>query len=91
MGGGIKSERVAGSARNPHLRRLLLNQPVEPEVITTDGLKSYPAALDQLGLRHIHRPGRLQENNRAENSHLPIRRRERKMQGFKSKTTRRGS
>ncbi|WP_235524864.1 DDE-type integrase/transposase/recombinase, partial [Caulobacter sp. Root1455] len=31
-----------------------------------------------------HRPGRLRENNRAENSHLPIRRRERKMQGFKS-------
>ena len=67
------------------LRRLLRNQPVDPEVITTDGLKSYPAALDELGLRHLHRPGRLQENNRAENSHLPIRRRERKMQGFKSK------
>ena len=43
-----------------------------------------PAALAQLGLRHLHKPGRLQENNRAENNHLPIRRRERKMQGFKS-------
>lgn len=31
-----------------------------------------------------HRPGRLRENNRAENAHLPIRRRERKMQRFKS-------
>ena len=41
------------------LRRLLRNQPVEPAVITTDGLKSYPGALDQLGLRHLHRPGRL--------------------------------
>ena len=60
---------------------------MDPEVITTDGLKSYPAALDELGLRHLHRPGRLQENNRAENSHLPIRRRERKMQGFKSKAS----
>ena len=69
------------------LRRLLRNQPVEPEVITTDGLKSYPAALDDLGLRHLHRPGRLRENNRAENSHLPIRRRDRKQQGFKSKAS----
>ena len=30
------------------------------------------------------RPGRLRENNRAENSHLSVRRRERKMQRFKS-------
>ena len=35
-------------------------------------------------LEDRHRPGRLRENNRAENSHLPIRRQERKMQGFKS-------
>ena len=66
------------------LRKLLRNQPVEPETITTDGLASYRAALKELGLLHRHRPGRLRENNRAENSHLPIRRRERKMQGFKS-------
>ena len=42
------------------------------------------AALRVLGLEDRHRPGRLRENNRAENSHLPIRRRERKMQGLKS-------
>ena len=66
------------------LRRLLRNQPVEPEAITTDGLRSYGAALKELGLEDLHRPGRLRENNRAENSHLPIRRRERKMQLFKS-------
>lgn len=66
------------------LRKLLHNQPVKPERITTDGLTSYPAALDELKLRHLHHPGRLRDNNRAENSHLPIRRRERKMQGFKS-------
>lgn len=59
------------------LKRLLRNQPVEPERIVTDGLRSYPAALEALGLRHLHSPGRLRENNRAENSHLPIRRRER--------------
>lgn len=69
------------------LRRLLRNQSVEPEVIVTDGLASYPAALKELGLQDLHRPGRLRENNRAENSHLPIRRRERKMQGFKSQAS----
>jgi putative transposase len=40
--------------------------------------------LDRLGLGDRHRPGRLRENNRAENSHLPIRKRERQMIGFKS-------
>jgi len=67
------------------LRRLLRNQNVEPETIVTDGLRSYPAALEILGLIDRHRPGRLRDNNRAENSHLSIRRRERKMQGFKSR------
>jgi putative transposase len=66
---------------------LLRNQPVEPKTITTDGLSSYPAALKELGLEDRHRPGRLRENNRAENSHLPIRRRERKMQRFKSQAS----
>ena len=69
------------------LRRLLRNQPVEPQTITTDGLLSYGAALDRLELRHLHRPGRLRENNRAENSHLPIRRRERQQQRFKSQAS----
>ncbi len=45
------------------LRRPLHNQPVEPQAITTDGLASYGAALDQLDLRHLHRPGRLREIN----------------------------
>jgi transposase-like protein len=69
------------------LRRLLRNQPVEPEKIVTDGLGSYQAALSQLGMRHVHSPGRLRENNRAENSHLPIRRRERQQQLFKSQSS----
>lgn len=69
------------------LRRLLRNQHVEPEVIVTDGLRSYSAALQRLGLIDRHRPGRLRENNRAENSHLSIRRRERKMQGFKTRAS----
>lgn len=65
-------------------RRLLRNQPVEPEKTVTDGLGSYQAALSQLGMRHVHSPGGLRENNRGENSHLPIRRRERQKQLFKS-------
>ena len=69
------------------LKRLLRNQPVEPEAIVTDGLASYRSALRELGLEDLHQPGRLRENNRAENSHLPIRRRERKMQLFKSQAS----
>lgn len=67
------------------LKRLLRYQPVDPISITTAGLGSYAAALKDLDLIDIHRSGRLRENSRAQNSHLPIRRRERKMQGFKSK------
>jgi len=37
-----------------------------------------------LHLQGRHRPGGMRENNRAENSHLIIRRRERKQQRFKS-------
>lgn len=47
-------------------------------------LRSYGYALGRLGLGDRHHRGRLRDNNRAENSHLPIRRRKRKMQGFKS-------
>ena len=75
--------------RNRHaalklLRRLLKNQGVHPETITTDKLASYRAALRDLGLTDRHRPGGMRENNRVENSHLVIRRRERKQQRFKS-------
>ena len=69
------------------LKRLLRNQSVEPERIVTDGLRSYPAVLEELGLGHLHSPGRLRENSRAENSHLPIRRRERQQQLFKSQAS----
>ena len=75
--------------RNKHaalklLRKLLKNQGSHPETITTDKLASYRAAARDLGLSGRHRPGGMRENNRAENSHLPIRRRERKQQKFKS-------
>jgi len=66
------------------MRRLLRNQAVHPETIVTDKLASYRAAARDIGLSDRHRPGGMRENNRAENSHLPIRRRERKQQKFKS-------
>jgi putative transposase len=52
------------------------------EAITTDGLRSYGAALDDLGNRDKHEIGRW-ANNRVENSHLPFRRRERAMLRFR--------
>jgi putative transposase len=79
----VQKRRDTGAALRL-LRRLLKNQNVEPQRIVTDGLRSYGAALERLGLSDRHHRGRLRDNNRAENSHLPIRRRERKMQGFKS-------
>ena len=45
-----------------------------PEVITTDGLRSYKAAMTELGNAAKQQVGRW-ANNRAENSHLPLRRR----------------
>jgi putative transposase len=52
-------------------------------VLVTDKLPSYGAARRKLGLSGRHEQG-LRKNNRAENSHQVVRRRERKMQGFKS-------
>ena len=57
-----------------------------PEAITTDGLRSYGAALSELGTREKQEVGRW-ANNRVENSHLPFRRRERAMQRFRQMRT----
>lgn len=57
-----------------------------PERITTDGLKSYRAALKQLGNSERQDIGR-HANNRVENSHLPFRRRERAMLRFRQMKT----
>lgn len=53
-----------------------------PEVIVTDLLRSYGAALKDIGLANRQKTGRWL-NNRAENSHLPFRRRERAMLRFR--------
>ena len=52
------------------------------EAIVTDGLRSYPAAMKELGNIDRREMGR-HLNNRVENSHLPFRRRERAMQRFR--------
>ena len=52
------------------------------EKIVTDGLKSYPSAMRELGNECRREMGRW-KNNRVENSHLPFRRRERVIQRFK--------
>ena len=65
------------------LRKLLRRQGFTPDIIVTDRLRSYGAGLRQLGLSACHEQGQ-RKNNRAENSHQPVRRRERKMQRFKS-------
>jgi putative transposase len=51
-------------------------------MITTDGLRSYGAAMNELGNRDKQEVGR-RANNRVENSHLPFRRRERAMWRFR--------
>ena len=57
---------------------------LHPESIVTDKLGSYRAAARELGLYGRREPVCLPRNNRIENSHQPIRRRERKQQRFKS-------
>ncbi len=57
-----------------------------PERVTTDGLKSYRAAMKELGNSERQGIGR-HANNRVENSHLPFRRRERAMLRFRRMKT----
>ena len=65
------------------MRKLLKKCAIVPELLVPDDLRSYGAAARDLGIEHLHERGRW-KNNRAENSHQPTRRRERKMQHFKS-------
>ena len=54
--------------------------------IVTDGLRSYRAALKEIGAADRQETGRWL-NNRAENAHLPFRRRERAMSRFRRMKT----
>jgi transposase-like protein len=65
------------------MRKLLKKHGFAPKLLVTDQLGSYRAAFRQLRLACPHEQG-LRKNNRVENSHQAMRRRERKMQRFKS-------
>jgi putative transposase len=65
------------------MRKLLKKQGYAPEQLVTDKLGSYGAARRELRLSCRHEQG-LRKNNRAENSHQVVRRRECKQQCLKS-------
>ena len=82
------STRSSRSRRNTKaakrlLTRLMKKQGMAPKRIITDKLPSYGAARRQVmpSVEHRSHKGL---NNRAENSHVPLRKRERIMQGFRS-------
>ncbi len=78
----VQSKRDAKAAEKL-LRKLLKKQGWAPSRMVTDKLRSYPVAFRSIGLTAEHIDNK-RSNNRAENSHQPVRRRERKMQRFKS-------
>ena len=65
------------------VKKLLKRHGFAPTVIVTDKLGSYRTALRAIGFSGQHEQA-LCANSRAENSHRPVRRRERKMQGVES-------
>jgi putative transposase len=59
-------------------RKRVMKRHGRSKAVTTDGLRSYKAALKEIGNADRQEVGRW-TNNRAENSHQPFRRRERAM------------
>ena len=70
----------------PSIMKKTLKRHGSPEMITTDGLRSYGAAMTELGNSKKREVGRW-ANNRVENSHLSFRRRERAMLRFRQMKT----
>ena len=66
------------------MRQLLEKHAMAPEVWVTDKCPAYGAALCEMRLGRADHLQHKQANNRAESSHVPVRRRERKQQGFKA-------
>src|SRR6267142_3268298 len=79
----LVQRRRDGRAAIRLMRKLLRKQGFAPKMVVTDKLRSYAAAFRRLRLTCPHEQG-LRKNNRAENSHQAVRRRERKVQRFKS-------
>lgn len=78
----VQSRRDTKAAKRL-LIRLLKKTGMPPRRIVTDKLRSYGAARRDIMPTVEHRSHK-DLNNRAENSHLPLRKRERTMQGFRS-------
>jgi putative transposase len=79
----VQAKRDTKAARKL-MRKLLKRQGVAPDEWVTDKNPSYGAALRALKLTRAVHTRRKRANNRAESSHVPVRRRERKLQRFKS-------
>src|ERR1700755_70472 len=79
----LVQRRRDGRAALRLMRKLLKKQGFAPKLLVTDKLRSYACAFRRLRLTCRHEQG-LRKNNRAENSHQAVRRRERKLQRFKS-------
>jgi transposase-like protein len=79
----IQTKRDAAAARRL-MRKLLRKQCIAPTAWVTDKCPAYGAALRNLRLDGIPHLRGKRLNNRAESSHVPVRRRERKLQRFKS-------
>jgi putative transposase len=79
----LVQERRNQAAAERFLRRVLDGEERAPRVVVTDKLASYPPALKRLLPQTEHRRHK-GLNNRAENSHRPVRKRERALQRFKS-------
>ena len=79
----LVQERRNQEAAERFLRRVLEGESVAPRVVVTDKLASYPPALKRVLPQTEHRRHK-GLNNRAENSHRPVRKRERALQRFKS-------
>src|SRR5260370_3462987 len=78
----VQAKRDTRAARRL-MHKLLKKHGLAPTEIVTDRLGSYGAAFRELGLSTKHVQGK-RKNNRAESSHLPIRRRERRVHGLPS-------
>lgn len=85
---GIVPDILVQQRRDQHaaetfLQRVLAAAGIQPRVVITDKLASYPPALRRVlpNTQHRRHKGL---NNRAENSHQPTRQRERVMRRFKS-------
>jgi transposase-like protein len=78
----VQSKRVQRGALKL-MHKLLKKYGFVPDRLITNDLRSNGAAARDLGIEKHNERGRW-KNNLADNSHQPTRRRERKMQGFKS-------